>query len=164
METGVKTATTYGALDAFMPAMLALGGDVPRAKELQRSGFLMWNLFGIEPEQFDYKTNNIVYNGYALRPENIESAYYLYKYTRDDKYLMMVENYFETIIKHCKCEYGYAHLKDVVTKEKKDSMESFFLAETMKYLYLTFAKESVLDFQKVIFNTEAHPLKKVAVK
>jgi len=164
METGVKTASTYGALDAFMPAMIALGGDVERAKEVQRSGFLMWNLFGIEPEQFDYKTNTIVYNGYALRPENIESAYYLYKYTKDEKYVMMVETYFETIIKHCKCEYGYAHLKDVVTKEKKDSMESFFLAETMKYLYLTFAKESVLDFNKVIFNTEAHPLKKVAVK
>ncbi len=164
METGEKIATTYGALDAFMPAMLALGGDLKRAKELQRSNFLMWNLFGIEPERFDYMTGKEVYAGYPLRPENIESAYYLYKYTKDEKYLMMVETYLETIIKHCRCEEGYAHLKNVVTKEKDDSMESFFLAETFKYLYLTFAKDSVLDFNKVIFNTEAHPLKKAVPK
>lgn len=164
METGVKTTRTYGALDAFMPAMISLGGDVKRAKELQRSNFLMWNLFGIEPEQFDYTTGKEVYAGYALRPENIESAYYLYKYTKEDKYLMMVETYLETIIKHCKCDEGYAHLQNVVTKEKKDAMESFFLAETFKYLYLAFAKDSVLDFNKIIFNTEAHPLKKATAR
>lgn len=162
MDTGEKVATTYGALDAFMPAMLALGGDLERGRELQKSNFLMWNLFGIEPERFDYVTGKEVYAGYPLRPENIESAYYLYKYTKDDKYLMMVENFLETIIKHCKCEEGYAHLKDVVTKEKDDAMESFFLAETFKYLYLTFADDSVLDFHNIIFNTEAHPLKRVA--
>ena len=37
-------------------------------------------------------------------------------------------------------------------------MESFFFAETLKYLYLLFAPESTLPFEKVIFNTEAHPL------
>ena len=164
METGKETAKTYGALDAFMPAMLSLGGDLQRAKELQRSNFYMWTQFGIEPEYFDYSTGKIIYEGYALRPENIESAYYLYKYTKDEKYLMMVETYFETIVKYCKCDEGFAHLKSVVTKEKKDDMESFFLAETFKYLYLTFAKDSTLDFKKVIFNTEAHPLKKVVAK
>jgi ER degradation enhancer, mannosidase alpha-like 2 len=164
METGEKIAKTYGSLDAFMPAMLSLGGDLKRAKELQRSNFFMWTLYGIEPEQFNYANNQLVYRSYALRPENIESAYYLYKYTKEDKYLMMVETYFETLIKYCKCDAGYAHLKDVETKEKSDKMESFFLAETFKYLYLTFAKDSVLDFNKVIFNTEAHPLKKAFVK
>ncbi|HTX19879.1 MAG TPA: glycoside hydrolase family 47 protein, partial [Bacteroidota bacterium] len=48
--------------------------------------------------------------------------------------------------------------KDVRTKEKEDSMESFFFAETLKYLYLLFAPESALPFDKVIFNTEAHPV------
>jgi len=164
METGEKLGRTYGALDAFMPAMLSLGGDIARAKELQRSGFLMWNLFGIEPESFDYSTGKIIYESYPLRPENIESAYYLYKYTKDEKYLMMVETYLETIIRHCKCDEGYAHLANVNTKEKSDDMESFFFAETLKYLYLTFAKDPVLDFNKVIFNTEAHPFKKEMVK
>ena len=164
MDKGEKVSTTFGALDAFMPAMLVLGGDLKRAKEIQRSNFLMWTLFGIEPERFNYATDSIKSTGYPLRPENIESAYYLYRSTHDEKYLMMVETYLETIIKHCKCDEGYAHLKNVETKEKDDAMESFFLAETFKYLYLTFAKESTLDLSKVVFNTEAHPFKKLFVK
>jgi hypothetical protein len=41
--------------------------------------------------------------------------------------------------------------------EKSDLMPSYFLAETLKYLYLLFAPDSVLDLDKVVFNTEAHP-------
>ena len=44
--------------------------------------------------------------------------------------------------------------------EKGDLMPSYFLAETLKYLYLLFAPESALDLDKVVFNTEAHPLKR----
>jgi len=51
-------------------------------------------------------------------------------------------------------------LKSVVTREKRDLMPSYFLAETLKYLYLLFSPEKTLDFDAVIFNTEAHPLKK----
>ena len=56
---------------------------------------------------------------------------------------------------------GYTVLKDVVTKEKGDLMPSYFLAETLKYLYLLFAPPETLDFDSVVFNTEAHPLKPV---
>jgi hypothetical protein len=49
MDTGARTGTTYGALDAFFPAVLALGGDIDRARRLQESGFRMWTLHGIEP-------------------------------------------------------------------------------------------------------------------
>src|SRR5438067_9764644 len=48
MQTGERTQTTYGALDAFFPAVLALSGDLPRARRLQASSFKMWNLHGIE--------------------------------------------------------------------------------------------------------------------
>ena len=44
--------------------------------------------------------------------------------------------------------------------EKKDAMESFFLAETLKYLYLLYAPKTTLDLNKVVFNTEAHPLRR----
>jgi len=57
MNTGKRGDTTYGALDAFFPALLALSGDLPRARRLQDSGFKMWQLHGIEPEVIDYKTN-----------------------------------------------------------------------------------------------------------
>ena len=39
-------------------------------------------------------------------------------------------------------------------------MDSFFLAETMKYLYLLFAPPETLDLNQVVFNTEAHPIRK----
>jgi hypothetical protein len=51
-------------------------------------------------------------------------------------------------------------LKSVVTKEKGDLMPSYFLAEALKYLYLLFAPDDRLDFDRVVFNTEAHPLRR----
>jgi len=70
----------------------------------------------------------------------------------------MGKNYFESLVKFCRTENGYAALKNVETKEKTDEMESFFFAETLKYLYLLFADQEVIDFSEVIFNTEAHPI------
>jgi mannosidase alpha-like ER degradation enhancer 2 len=159
MTSGRRTSTTYGALQAFFPAVLALGGDMPRARRLQDSGFRMWTLNGIEPEVLDYSTMKVVSAGYQLRPEIAESAYYLYHFTKDPKYLEMGRVFFEDLVRYCRTDGGYTTLKSVVTKEKGDLMPSYFLAETLKYLYLLFAPEA-LAFDKVVFSTEAHPLRK----
>ena len=160
MNTGARGATTYGALDAFFPAVLALSGDLKRAERLQDSSYRMWNHEGIEPEEFDYRARKVVSPGYPLRPEIVESTYYLYRYTKDRKYLLMGEQLWRDFVKHCRTEAGYAALKSVVTKEKNDSMQSFLFAETFKYFYLLFSPPSTLDFEKVIFNTEAHPIRR----
>src|SRR4030095_4392535 len=81
METGKRTATTYGALDAFFPALLVLSGDLSRAKRVQDSSCLMWKQEGVDPEEYDYARRRIPSPGYPLRPEIVESTYYLYKYT-----------------------------------------------------------------------------------
>ncbi len=159
MNTGKRTATDYGALDAFFPGLLALSGDVPRAARLQDSSFRMWNLHGIEPEVLNYRTMKIAYDGYALRPEIVESTYYLYHYTRDPKYLAMGSTMFDDFVKYCRTDAGYAALKSVVTKQQTDDMESFVLAETFKYYYLLF-DPSAIHFDAVTFNTEAHPLRR----
>ena len=160
MNIGKRTETTYGALDAFFPAVLALSGDLQRAKRLQDSSFKMWNANGIEPEVFNYQTMKVEHAGYPLRPEIVESTYYLYQYTKDPKYLAMGKSMWDDFVKHCKTEEGYAALRSVVTKEKSDSMQSFLFAETFKYYYLLFAPEKTLDFKKIVFNTEAHPIRK----
>ena len=95
---------------------------------------------------------------YHLRPEIVESTYYLYQYTNDEKYLQMGKTFFDDFVKYCKTDEGYAVLKSVVTKEKSDTMHSFLFAETFKYYYLLFAPPKTLDFKKVVFNTEAHPI------
>ena len=160
MQTGERTKTEYGALDAFFPALLAFSGDVERARRLQASSFKMWNLYGIEPETLDYKTMRVVAGSYHLRPEIIESTYYLYRYTGDPEYRRMGEKMFDDFVKYCRAESGYAALADVISKEQVDEMQSFVLAETFKYFYLLFAPPETLQFDKVIFNTEAHPLKR----
>jgi len=159
MNSGKRTTTEYGALDAFFPAVLALSGDVERAARLQDSSFRMWNLHGIEPEVLDYKTMKIESAGYELRPEIVESTYYLYHYTHDPKYLAMGRTLFGDFVKYDRTAAGYAALKSVVTKQKRDDMESFALAETFKYYYLLFDPDA-LDFDAVTFNTEAHPLRR----
>jgi ER degradation enhancer, mannosidase alpha-like 2 len=160
MNTGKRTTTTYGALDAFFPAVLAMSGDLKRAAQLQESSFKMWNQQGIEPEEFDYKANKVVSAGYPLRPEIVESTYYLYHYTRNPKYLRMGEKLWRDFVKYCRTDEGYAALKSVVTKEKSDGMQSFLFAETFKYFYLLFAPPRTLNFNQVTFNTEAHPIRK----
>jgi ER degradation enhancer, mannosidase alpha-like 2 len=160
MATGRRTETTYGALDAFWPAVLAHSGDLGRARRLQASSFAMWNLHGIEPETLDYKTMKVTRAGYPLRPEIVESTYYLHRITRNPEYRAMGRKLFGDFVKHCRTEAGYAALASVVTKEKKDEMESFVLAETFKYFYLLFAPPETLEFERVVFNTEAHPIRK----
>ena len=159
MITGARTASTYGALHAFLPGVLALGGDLRRARHLLRSCDLMWKLHGIEPEVLDYRAMKVLHAGYQLRPEIIESAFYLYRATHDARYIEMGRGYLESLVAHCRVEAGYTVLKSVVTKEKGDLMPSYFLAETLKYLYLLFAPDDAIDMKQVTFNTEAHPLR-----
>ena len=160
MNTGKKISTQYGALDAFFPAVLARSGDLDRARRLQDSSYKMWTTFGIEPEVIDYTTMKIVSPGYQLRPEIIESAYYLNFLTKDERYQEMGSTFILSLVRYCKTDAGYAALSSVETKSKRDSMESYFLAETLKYLYLLFAPRDTLDLNKVVFNTEGHPLRK----
>ena len=158
MRSGARVHTTFGALDAFFPALLALSGDVPRAARLQDSSFAMWQINGIEPEVYDYRSHAIPYPGYALRPEIVESTYYLHHYTHDAKYLAMGRTMFRDFVRWCRTDAGYAALADVISKKKKDRMESYVFAETFKYYYLLFAPQAI-DFDAVTFNTEAHPLR-----
>jgi mannosidase alpha-like ER degradation enhancer 2 len=160
MDTGRRTATEFGALHAFLPAVLALGGDLGRARRLQDSSFRMWTGNGIEPEVVDYRTMRVISPGYQLRPEIMESAYYLHRFTKDPRYLQMGRRFFEDLVARCRTADGYTILKNVATGEKGDLMPSYFLAETLKYLYLIFAPDTTLDFDRVVFNTEAHPLRR----
>jgi len=160
MATGRRTRTLFGGLDAFYPAVLCLAGDEGRASRVQASCFRMWERYGIEPEIIDYRTMTAIDSGYALRPEIIESAYYLYHTTHDPRYREMGKVMFDDVKKYCRTPYGYTALASVCSKKKADSMESFFLAETLKYFYLLFGPEQTLDFDHVTLNTEAHPLRR----
>ncbi len=85
---------------------------------------------------------------YLLRPETVETLYILNKLTGDPIYREWGWEIFQSIEKYCKTEFAYGQYSDVtnVNAGPKDSMESFFLGETLKYLYLLFDPDSSVDF------------------
>lgn len=97
-----------------------------------------------------------------LRPETIESLYYLYKITKNTKYQDYGWKIFQSFEKYTKLESGgYTSISDVTNPlnvKPRDKMESFFLAETLKYFYLLFEddKSQNFDLRKWVVNTEAH--------
>jgi ER degradation enhancer, mannosidase alpha-like 2 len=160
MDSGQRTGTEFGALEAFMPAVFVLDGDIERARRLEESAYAMWKANGIEPDAYDYRAHKATAPSYPLRPEIIESAYYLRRATGDARYLEMGQTFFDAIVARCRVEAGYTTLKSVITGEQGDLMHSFFLAETMKYFYLLYAPDAALDLKSVVFNTEAHPFRR----
>jgi ER degradation enhancer, mannosidase alpha-like 2 len=66
----------------------------------------------------------------------------------------------DAIERETRTDAGFASLVDVRTKERRDRMHSFLFAETLKYAYLLFAPRRTLDLRAVVFNTEAHPLRR----
>jgi hypothetical protein len=159
MFLGKETRSYYGALDAFYAGMVALSGDVYAASKIQQANYYMWTKFGMEPEVFNFRNDSIVWPSYPLRPENIESCFYLYRVTKEDKYLAMGQRMIGDILSKCRTDAGFAEVKNVTTMELEDYMESFFLSETLKYAYLLFAPETTLSLRSFVFTTEAHPLK-----
>lgn len=100
---------------------------------------------------------------YLLRPEAAEAIFYMFYYTGDPKYRRQAGEILEAIEKYGKTSFGYSAVKDVrqAQPQQKNEMETFFLAETVKYLYLTFVPNprKVIDLDEFVFNTEAHPLR-----
>ncbi|KAK5584295.1 hypothetical protein RB653_005903 [Dictyostelium firmibasis] len=122
---------------------------------------------GLAPESYYIDPNNgdIRWHGYStlswyiLRPETVESLFILYRLTGDIQYQDWSWKIFEAIQDVCKKEDGYAGLKNVDDRNDLDNnQQSFFMAETMKYLYLSFQPSNVIPLDRYVFNTEAHPI------
>lgn len=95
-----------------------------------------------------------------LRPETVESLFVLHRITGDPKYREWGWQIFQAFEKHTKVDSGgYSSLDDVtrIPTHKRDKMETFFLGETLKYLYLLFGDDDILPLDKFVFNTEGHP-------
>lgn len=95
-----------------------------------------------------------------LRPETVESLFILYRITEDPKYREWGWQIFKAFEQHTKVDSGgYTSLDDVTVlpPHRRDKMETFFLGETLKYLYLLFGDNTVLPLDEFVFNTEAHP-------
>mgnify|MGYP002045110062 CR=1 FL=1 len=97
-----------------------------------------------------------------LRPETVESLFYMWRFTKDPKYREWGWKAFLGFEKYTKVATGgYSGIKNVNSENspKDDTMQTFWLAETLKYFYLIFADADVVHLDEWVFNTAAHPLR-----
>nr|XP_053642208.1 ER degradation-enhancing alpha-mannosidase-like protein 2 isoform X2 [Cherax quadricarinatus] len=179
MTKGYVTMAVFQSLEAYWPGVLALLGDINSAQKIIFNYHQVWKQFGFTPEFYNIPQAEAPVNreGYPLRPELIESLMYLYQATKDDTFLEMGADILTSIQHTAKTECGYATVKNVNDHTLENRMESFFLAETTKYLFLLFDSENwmhnmgatgqvhkvgtrdcVIEAGGYIYNSEAHPV------
>ncbi|XP_054639598.1 ER degradation-enhancing alpha-mannosidase-like protein 1 [Dunckerocampus dactyliophorus] len=158
MMSGEIMNTWIDSLQAFFPGLQVLNGDVENAICLHAFYYAIWKRFGALPERYNWqrKAPDVLF--YPLRPELAESTYLLYQATKNPFYLHVGMDIIQSLEKNTKVRCGYATLHHVVHKSKEDRMESFFLSETCKYLFLLFDENNPLhkSGNKYIFTTEGH--------
>ncbi|KAK5879745.1 hypothetical protein CesoFtcFv8_022838 [Champsocephalus esox] len=167
-----------GHLTCFAGGMIALGADgapsdktghqMEQAAEIARTcheSYARTSLkLGPEAFRFDGGVEAIATRQnekyFILRPEVIETYMYMWRFTHDPKYREWGWEAVQALEQHCRVEGGYSGVRDVYasTPNHDDVQQSFFLAETLKYLYLLFSDDDHLAFDHWVFNTEAHPL------
>ncbi|KAJ9162763.1 hypothetical protein P3X46_022512 [Hevea brasiliensis] len=173
-KNGNQMSNKMDELACFSPGMLALGSfgyDTGEAsKMLSLAEELAWtcyNFYQSTPTKLagenyffhDGRDMSVGTSWNILRPETVESLFYLWRLTGNKTYQEWGWNIFQAFERNSRIETGYVGLKDVNTGVKDNMMQSFFLAETLKYLYLLFSPSSVISLDEWVFNTEAHPLR-----
>ncbi|XP_023938193.2 ER degradation-enhancing alpha-mannosidase-like protein 2 [Bicyclus anynana] len=179
MLKGHVTLPVFQSLESYWPGVLSLIGESATAMRIIHNYHSVWKQYGFTPEVYNLGTGEASPSreSYPLRPELIESIMYLYRDTRDPILLQMGEDILRSIQHSARTPCGFATIKDVRDHRKEDRMESFFLAETTKYLYLLFDPdnfihnpgvhgtvintpngECIVDMGGYMFNTEAHPI------
>ncbi|XP_031431095.1 ER degradation-enhancing alpha-mannosidase-like protein 3 [Clupea harengus] len=151
--------TWMDSLLAFFPGLQVLKGDIRPAIETHEMLYQVTRKHNFLPEAFttDFRVH---WAQHPLRPEFAESTYFLYKATGDPYYLEVGRTVLENLNRFARVPCGFAAMKDVRTGSHEDRMDSFFLAEMFKYLFLLFADadDMPFDVEDYIFTTEAHLL------
>ncbi|GLH09028.1 Mannosyl-oligosaccharide alpha-1,2-mannosidase IA [Gryllus bimaculatus] len=179
MSKGQVTLPVFQSLEAYWPGVLSLIGDIDNGMKSLHNYHQVWKQYGFTPEFYNIPQGEVGANreSYPLRPELVESVMYMYRATGDPYLLEVGKDILRSIQHSARTPCGYATIKDVRDHRKEDRMESFFLAETTKYLYLLFDPdnfihnrgqhgtvirkpwgECILYAGGYIFNTEAHPI------
>ncbi|XP_070559815.1 ER degradation-enhancing alpha-mannosidase-like protein 1 [Ptychodera flava] len=160
MEDARTVNTWIDALQAAFSGVQVLAGDTEEAICSHAIYYAIWRKYGALPERFNWNAKYPDLFFYPLRPELVESTYLLYQATKNPFYLHVGSDIIQSIDKYAKAECGYATLHNVIDKSQEDRMESFFLSETCKYLYLLFDQDNYVNkvSDKYLFTTEGHIL------
>jgi mannosyl-oligosaccharide alpha-1,2-mannosidase len=165
-------------LTCFAGGMFALAAmelaDSGRPKEFAKIGaeltktcYEMWAFqnTGLAPESVEFVEGNDFTNGpgqFLLRPETLESLFYMWRLTHEEKYRDWAWDIFSAVNQYCRVSTGgYTGITniDIIPPEPDDVQQTFLFAEFFKYLYLIFSDDSLLPLNEWVLNTEAQPLR-----
>jgi len=175
--SGWRSTDTMDHLSCFVGGMLALGAHflpkedveswwMPTAKGITKSCYETYHRSpsGLGGEVNSFHSGKITADPdgghYRLRPETLESLFYMHRLTGDPVYQDWSWEIFQAINKSTRTKFGFAKVKatSVVPPLLEDSQETFIGAETLKYALLIHMPADVLPLERFVFNTEAHPL------
>lgn len=157
MKTGKLQNHWIDSLSAAFIGVQILHGDLEAAILHHALFYGLWLKYDALPERYNWHLKKCEYALYPLRPEFVEATYLLFQATRHPFYLFVGEKIYDSLQTYNKAKCGYATLNSVISKKQEDRMESFFLSETCKYLYLLFDLDNPLNKRSdFIFTTEGH--------
>lgn len=176
---GAQPSHVVSHLGCFYPGNVALGvisgaatGEravryLEFAESMMHTCFQLYNVtktgLGADNAEIDILTGEVTVTGanYLQRPEVVESLFYLWRATHNERYRDWGWSILQAIEKYCRKEAGYSGVYDVdeLPPDSDDVQQSWFLAETLKYLFLLFSDDGVLPLDRWVFNTEAHPVR-----
>ncbi|CAM9618148.1 unnamed protein product [Ectocarpus fasciculatus] len=137
---GIPSNYRVSSLQAFWPAVQAGAGSVEAAERTYDALFELWEEYDALPDFYDVFNDRLLHYGRdsPLRPELAESTLALYRATGSTKYLRAGEDLLSALQSKSRVTCGYASVGDVESSRLEDRMDSFFIAETLKYLFLLF--------------------------
>ncbi|KAK0637554.1 Endoplasmic reticulum mannosyl-oligosaccharide 1 [Lasiodiplodia hormozganensis] len=151
--TGLAPEITYFKVDEPPRMWESWADKVTSPAELDDSNEANWK------SDYDIKVAD---RHNLQRPETVESLFYMWRITGEVKYREWGWEMFQAFVKYTLVEdgSGFTSINDVtnLSPPARDNMESFWLAETLKYLYLLFGPDDILPLTNMVLNTEAHPL------
>ncbi|KAI4148809.1 MAG: hypothetical protein LQ341_001481 [Variospora aurantia] len=155
---GNDTATATSAEDRPEPIAPVVEGYTPPPIPSQEE----YARHRIEDEKLPKGVTGITGSRYLLRPEAVESVFIMYRVTGDDYWREKGWKMFTAIQNYTRAEYGASAIADVMseTPYPLDEMESFWLAETLKYLYLLFSEPDYYSLDDyVLYDCRSHAAK-----
>ncbi|CAO4374308.1 unnamed protein product [Caenorhabditis nigoni] len=156
---GSTSNTWIDSLQASFAGVLVLAGQVDEAVCHHALYYAIWKKYGVLPERFNWQLQAPDVSFYPLRPEFVESTYLLYTATKNPFYQHVGLEILESLETITRVKCGFATVHDVADRSLEDRMESFFLSETLKYLYLLFDDNHPInkkEQERVLFSTEGH--------
>ncbi|KAJ3379820.1 alpha mannosidase-like protein [Entophlyctis sp. JEL0112] len=162
MNSGQTSTVWIDSLSAFWPGLQVLAGDIQAAEIAHFTYWMLWRRFQGLPERFDFINGNLNIANYPLRPELIESTYFLFMATKNPYYLEVGAIILEDLDRKTRTSCGFASMQSVDSGILDGRMESFVLSETLKYLYLLFDEgkkvsfHSQLNLVQTMSSTQTH--------